>query len=169
MRRFLACIAASAALAACGPKVEKKADIAGEAAVSSPQTQTAGNAAAVPAAGFKVEPLSEGEGDVQGCQTMLSLQGGNGDIFRASAADNDAPGFVKIDGSVIRVDLTSAAGDEKSHARTFESADRKTSVIETLTTGAAHPDSDSVEQSGSLEITHNGEKRTFPVEGGTAC
>ncbi len=169
MRRFFVCVAAVAALAACGPKVEKKPDASGAAAISAAETQTAANAATIPAAGFKVEALGEGEGDVQGCQTMLSLTGGSGDIFRASAADNDAAGFVKIDGAVIRVDLISSEGDEKSHIRKFEGADKKTSVIETLTTGAAHPESDSVEQSGSLAVTHNGETQTLSVEGGTAC
>ena len=169
MRVFLMFVAATALLAACGPKVEQKPAMISEATISTEgETETAAATATEASAGFKLEPLGEGEGDVQGCQTMLS-GGDGGDIFRASAADKDASGFLKIDGEVVQVDLVSAEGDEKSHVRSFESADKKTSVVESLITGEAHPESDSVEQSGSIEVTHDGAKQTIEVKGGTAC
>lgn len=169
MYRRILCVAAAAFLAACGPKVEKVPDVIGAATTSlNGETQAAEAAAPELPAGFKVEPLGEGEGDVQGCQTMLSGEG-DGDIFRASAADTDASGFIKIDGTVVKVDLVSSEGDEKSHVRSYESADKKTTVVENLTTGEAHPESDSVEQSGVLDVTHNGEKQSLEVKGGTAC
>ena len=130
MRVFLTFVAATALLAACGPKVEQKPAMISEATIST-EGETAAATAKEASAGFKLEPLGEGEGDVQGCQTMLS-GGDGGDIFRASAADKDASGFLKIDGEVVQVDLVSAEGDEKSHVRSFESADKKTSVVESL-------------------------------------
>ena len=173
MRLLLACVAAAALMSACGPNAEQRAGRISEATISGDESSEAAegaetNAAKDAAPDFKVEPLGEGEGDVQGCQTMLSNNDG-GDIFRASAADNDAPGFVKIDGDVVQVDLVSSEGDEKSRVRTFESADKKTSVVESLVSGEAYPESDSVAQSGSIEITHDGAKQTFEVKGGTAC
>jgi hypothetical protein len=169
MRLLLACVSAAALMVACGPKVEQQPARISEATISIDAQTDAGEAAGAGAApGFKVEPLGEGEGNVQGCQTMLSNNDG-GEIFRASAADNDAPGFVKIDGDVVQVDLVSSDGDEKSRVRTFESADKKTSVVESLVNGEAYPESDSVAQSGSIEITHDGAKQTFEVKGGTAC
>ena len=169
MRLLLACVAAAALMSACGPKAEQQAGRISEATISGEAAPEAAESAATDAApGFKVEPLGDGEGDVQGCQTMLS-NGDGGEIFRASAADNDAPGFVKIDGEVVQVDLVSSEGDEKSRVRTFESADKKTSVIESLVNGEAYPESDSVAQSGSIEVTHDGAKQTFEVKGGTAC
>lgn len=172
MRFLLACVAA-ALMSACGPSAEQQAGRISEATISgdeSPEAAEGGekDPAKDAVSGFRVEPLGEGEGDVQGCQTMLSNEGG-GEIFRASAADNDAPGFLKIDGAVVQVDLVSSEGDEKSRVRTFESADKKTSVIESLVTGEAFPESDSVEQSGSIEITHDSAKQSFEVKGGTAC
>lgn len=169
MRLLLACVSAAALMVACGPKVEQQPARISEATISIDAQTDAADAASLGAApGFKVEPLGEGEGNVQGCQTMLSNNDG-GEIFRASAADNDAPGFVKIDGKVVQVDLVSSEGDEKSRVRTFESADKKTSVVERLVNGEAYPESDSVAQSGSIEITHDGAKQTFEVKGGTAC
>ena len=173
MRILLACVAAAALMSACGPSAEQRASKISEATISGENSADAAegaekSATKAAASGFKVEPLGEGEGDVQGCQTMLSNNDG-GEIFRASAADNDAPGFVKIDGAVVQVDLVSSEGDEKSRVRTFESADKKTSVVESLVNGEAYPESDSVAQSGSIEITHDGAKQTFEVKGGTAC
>jgi hypothetical protein len=169
MRLVLAFISAAALMAACGPKVDQQPARISEATISSDaQTEAAETPGPGPAPGFKVEPLGEEEGDVQGCQTMLSNDDG-GEIFRASAADNDAPGFVKIDGAVVQVDLVSSEGDEMSRVRTFESADKNTSVVESLMNGEAYPESDSVAQSGSIEVTHDGVKQTFEVKGGTAC
>lgn len=169
MRVLLACVAAGALVSACGPKAEQKPGMISEATISSEaETETAEAADPDAPAAFKLEPLGEGEGDVQGCQTMLSNDGG-AEIFRASAADSDAPGFLKIDGDVVQVDLVSSEGDEKSRVRTFESSDKKTSVVESLVSGEAHQESDSVEQSGSIEVTHDGAKQTFDVKGGIAC
>lgn len=171
MRGFLACVVVAAVLSGCGPKAGQKAGSINEATISEGETQAAAEEAApeTPAAApFKLEALGDGEGEIQGCQTMLSGDS-DGDIFRASAADKDASGFLKIDGDMVKVDLVSSEGDEKGHVRTYESADKNTTVVETLTTGEAHMESDSVEQSGSIEVTHDGATQTIQVKGGTAC
>jgi hypothetical protein len=154
MRKVLNCIAAAFLLAACGPDAGKTPNMGGA---------TAQNAAAE----FKLEPLENDEGNIQGCQTILNA--GGGEIFRAGASDKDAVGFLKIDGALIELNLIAAHGDEARQVRSFESADKKTSVVESLATGQAYPESDSVEQTGTLAVKHGEARLTFDVSGGTAC
>jgi hypothetical protein len=117
-------------------------------------------------ANFTVGELTESDGDIEGCSTMLSRVGGaRGNIFIEDAVDTGAKGFIRINGNLIRVDLVRVSGEQ----RAFADAAHRVEVVETLTTGEAHEESDSVEQSGSVVVTFGGVTQTIAVEGGTAC
>jgi len=157
MRHHVLLIAA--ALAACAPP--HAATTATNAATST----------ASPAA-FVINDLAEHDGDIQGCSVMLSRADARpsaGDIFREDGVESGAKGFVRIDGALIQVDLVRSDQNEKGGTRTFADKTHATQIVETLTTGAAHQESDSVEQSGTLAVTHNGATQTLRVAGGTAC
>ena len=118
---------------------------------------------------FAVNALSEADVQIQGCTRMLNRTGGREMIFAEDAVDAGAKGFIRIDGQLINVGLTAASGDEHHSTRNFADADHTLSVVESLTTGAAHEQSDSVEEAGTLAVTYKGATQTMPVEGGTAC
>jgi hypothetical protein len=125
--------------------------------------------------GFTIGALQDADMNVQGCQTGLSRIGDPAPaptLFFAEAADQPpAKGFIRIDGELVTVTLTSSSRDEASSTgiRTLENADHTVKVVETLKAGAANEASDSVEQSGTLAVTARGATQTIPVEGGTAC
>jgi len=145
------------------------------AACTQPAATTTATAppATTAAATFVVGNLAEGDGQIQGCTTMLSRAGdapSAGDLFRAGGGDDkDVQGFIRIDGALITLNLVTADIDEKGGRRSFADTAHTTQVIESLTTGAAHEESDSVEESGTLAVTHNGATQTLQVSGGTAC
>ena len=91
------------------------------------------------------------------------------DVFREDGVDAGARGFIRIDNTLIGVALVSSNATEAGSARVFENATHATRVVEQLKTGAAHEESDSVEERGSLTITHNGATQTITVSGGVAC
>jgi hypothetical protein len=70
---------------------------------------------------------------------------------------------------MIGVKLTSQTQSDKGGLRQFRSADGKLSVAENYVTGTAHEDTDSVEMTGELTVTWNGNAQSIKVEGGTAC
>ncbi|HWA01411.1 MAG TPA: hypothetical protein VG841_13960 [Caulobacterales bacterium] len=151
--RALLSLAAVLALASCSPPP------------ATPTTSATG------AANFVIDDLAENDGDIQGCARMLgrvNAQPG-ADVFREDGVDTGAKGFIRIDGVLIQVNLVSANATEQGGARAFADASRSTQVVETLTTGAAHEESDSVEESGALTVTHNGATQILQVSGGTAC
>jgi len=91
-------------------------------------------------------------------------------LFAEDGVENGAIGFIKINGTVLNVALTSKSGGETGPTvRTFADTAHTVQVVETTTTGAAHEESDSVEQSGTLAVTFGGATQTIPVDGGTAC
>ncbi|HVY84117.1 MAG TPA: hypothetical protein VG943_03230 [Caulobacterales bacterium] len=140
-------------------------------AACSPQSTTGAATSTAAAARFVVNDLGDNDGAIQGCTTMLGRKGAQpgADVFRAGGGDQDAQAFVRIDGALVTLNLTSANVNEQGGTRTFADASHTTQVVEALTTGATHEEADSVEQSGTLTITHNGSTQTIEVEGGTAC
>src|SRR5262249_31820082 len=126
--------------------------------------------AAAPAA-FVINDLQDNDGAIQGCSVMLGRAGpSNGaigrDIFREDGVATGAKGYVRIDGALIEVDLVSSNQDDKGGTRSFGDKQHTTQIVENLVTGAAHEESDSVEQSGTLVVTHNGVSQTVRVRGG---
>ncbi|WP_321874548.1 hypothetical protein [Burkholderia ubonensis] len=122
--------------------------------------------------------LSDGENELNGCTTELTRVGAPesaGAVFRDSSSDTEGIGFIRIDGSLIRVHLTASKVDESSagnvlrYTHVFEDASHTTQVIETLKNGATNEQADSTQQTGSLTIIHGGATQTLRVEGGTAC
>lgn len=129
---------------------------------------------------FAVNTLSldDGENELNGCTTELTRVGAPesaGTVFRDSSSDTEGTGFIRIDGTLIRVHLTASKVDESSAERVlrythvFEDASRNTRVVETLRNGATNEQPDSTQQTGFLTITHGGATQTLRVEGGTAC
>lgn len=138
-------------------------------AACQPETTTTTAASDASTTAFSVEALTENDIQIQGCTTTLSRAGSTDTIFAEDGADTTAKGFIRIGGQLINVILTSASGDEQHSTRNFADTDHVVAVVETLTTGAAHEESDSVDQSGTLAVTYHGATRVIPVEGGTAC
>jgi hypothetical protein len=121
---------------------------------------------------FAIGDLSETDAQIQGCTRSLSRAGSAvnaGQVFVEDAIDSGAKGYIKIDGAVLTVTLVDTNADEQGGTRVFETDDHATRVVETLVTGAAHEEADSVEESGSIVVTHNGASQTLQVAGGTAC
>ena len=163
MKLARSAFAAALLLAACTPPATT---------TTSTSTTTSAVTGTTHAASFTVNDLQESDGNIQGCTRSLSRTGAApsaGEIFREDGVDTGAVGFVRIDGALIAVNLVSSNGNEKGGTRTFADKANTTQIVETLTTGAAHEEADSVEESGSLAITHNGATQTIQVEGGTAC
>ncbi|KVG61823.1 hypothetical protein WJ33_30475 [Burkholderia ubonensis] len=98
-----------------------------------------------------------------------------GAVLRDSSSDTEGTGFIRIDGTLIRVHLTASKVDESSdekvvrYTHVFEDTSRTTQVIETLRNGATNRQADSTQQTGFLTIIHGGATQTLRVEGGTAC
>src|SRR5262249_9987706 len=141
------------------------------ATTSTSTTTTSASTTTTQTVSFAVQPLLENDGNIQGCTRMLSRVGAPsaGDIFREDGVDTGAKGFLRIDGALIQVDLVNSNASEKGGTRTFADKANTTQIVETLTTGASHQDSDSVDETGTLAVTHNGATQTIQVEGGTAC
>ncbi|WP_156162588.1 hypothetical protein [Burkholderia sp. MSHR3999] len=129
---------------------------------------------------FAVNTLSldDGENELNGCTTELTRVGAPesaGAVFRDSSSDTEGTGFIRIDGTLIRVHLTATKVDESSaekvlrYTHVFEDASRTTRVVEILKNGATNEQADSTQQTGFLTITHGGATQTLRVEGGTAC
>lgn len=118
---------------------------------------------------FSVQALAENDIQIQGCTRTLSRTGATDTIFAEDGVDQGAKGFIRIDGQLITVGLTANAGDEQHTTRNFADANHAVEIVESLTTGASHEESDSVEESGALAITYRGATQTIQVEGGVAC
>ncbi|MBW8733184.1 MAG: hypothetical protein JF571_02550 [Asticcacaulis sp.] len=161
MNRIASLTVLAFALAACSKPVA-----APEASSSQAASEPASSAAP---AGFVVEALTEADNDIQGCQVMLDRKGSNDQIFIEDGVDTGAHGYIRIGGTRYRVDLTTSVQDGKGGVRVFADAKSGLTVTETLKTGAAHQESDSVDQSGTISVTFNGVTHTIAVEGGTAC
>lgn len=122
------------------------------------------------AANFVINPLTEADNTIQGCTTSLSRRGDTtGEIFLEDGVDSGAKGFIRIDGALINVGLVDLTESETGATRTFADTADTVRIVETLTVGQAHEESDSVDMSGTLAVTYRGATRTIPVEGGTAC
>jgi hypothetical protein len=121
------------------------------------------------ARGFAIGALADRDIAIQGCTTTLSRKGGADTIFAEDGVDTGAKGFIRIDGHLIDVSLINATGDEQHSTRSFVDANHTVQIVEDLTVGAAHEESDSVEQSGSIAVTYGGATQNIQVEGGTAC
>ena len=130
---------------------------------------TASSAAITPPASFTVDLLAQNDANIQGCTRMLTRHGGGGEIFVEDGVDTGAIGFIRVNGALLNVDLVSNTSTEKGGARTFADKARTITIVETLVTGAAHEEADSVEESGTLAVTFGGATQTIQVEGGTAC
>jgi len=129
----------------------------------------ASSSAAPPPQDFTVQALTEADNDIQGCQVMLD-QKGVGQVFLEDGVDTGAHGYIRIDGTKYRVDLTSSVQDEKKGGvRVFADAKAGLTVTEKLKVGEAHQESDSVEQSGTITVTFKGITKEIAVDGGTAC
>ena len=138
-------------------------------ACSKPVAAPEASSSAAPApADFAVQALTEADNDIQGCQVMLD-QKGVGQVFLEDGVDTGAHGYIRIDGTKYRVDLTSSVQDEKGGTRVFADKASGLTLTEVLKTGEAHEESDSVEQSGTITVTFKGMTKTIAVEGGTAC
>ena len=122
-----------------------------------------------PAATFVINPLQDKDNDIMGCQTMLSDGKSPGELFVEDGVDTGARGLLRINGYLVSVDLVSNIQTETGGTRTFADKEKTVTVVETLKTGAQHPESDSVDMSGTLTVTHNGATQTIAVTGGTAC
>lgn len=121
-------------------------------------------------AAFTINPLTEADNTIQGCTTSLSRRGDtSGEIFLEDGVDSGAKGFIRIDGALINVGLVDLTESETGATRTFADAAHTVRIVETLTVGQAHEESDSVDMSGTLAVTYRGATQNFPVEGGTAC
>lgn len=150
MNRFFVALAATLLMSSCSP--------------TATTSSTAG-------ASFTVNPLLDNDGEIQGCVRGLGRTGApsTGDIFREDGVDTGARGFIRIDGQLLSLSLVSSNANEHGGTRSFADAAQTTQVVETLTTGEGHPESDSVDETGTLVVTHNGATQTIQVEGGTAC
>ncbi len=132
--------------------------------VAAPETSSS---EAAPAS-FTVQTLTEADNDIQGCQVMLD-QKGLGQVFLEDGVDTGAHGYVRIDGTKYRVDLTTSVIDEKGGVRVFADAKSGLTVTEKLKTGEAHQESDSVDQAGTITVSFKGVTQEIAVKGGTAC
>lgn len=121
------------------------------------------------AASFSVQKLAENDIQIQGCTRTLNRRGSTDTIFAEDGVDTGAKGFIRVDGQLINVALSAATGDEQHSTRNFTDSNHAIEIVESLTTGAAHEESDSVEESGTLAITYHGATQTIEVEGGVAC
>ena len=153
MRQYALLLTAFALVSACQPAA----------------TTTATTATNPSPAPFDVGALSETDIQIQGCTRTLNRTGSTDTIFAEDGVDTGAKGFIRIEGQLINVGLTAGAGDEHHSVRNFADANHTIGIVETLTTGAAHEESDSVEESGTLAVTYKGAALTIQVEGGTAC
>lgn len=160
MNRIVPLTALVFALAACSKPVA-----APEASSSEAASEPASSAAP---AGFTVQALTEADNDIQGCQVMLD-QKNVGQVFIEDGVDTGAHGYIRIDGTRYRVDLTTSVQDEKGGTRVFADPKSGLTLTETLKTGEAHQEADSVEQSGKITVTFNGVTKEIAVDGGTAC
>ena len=122
-------------------------------------------------AAFFVGELSDSDGDIQGCTTTLqraSSETGRA-IFAEDGVDTNAVGFIRINDKLVKVGLVTSTPNDKGGIRVFASHDQSVRITETYRTGASHQESDSVDLTGTLVVTVNGESQTFTVSGGTAC
>jgi len=121
-------------------------------------------------ASFTIGAVADTETNIQGCSSSFSRQGDRAsEVFVENGADTDGFGFIRINNTLIRVELVSGNENEKGGTRTFADKGHTVSIVETVTTTASHPDTDSVEAAGTLAVTFGGSTQTLQVEGGTAC
>lgn len=161
MHRIVSLTVLVFALAACSKPAAAPEASSSEASSLEPASSAA-------PANFKVQALTDADNDIQGCQTMLD-QKGVGQVFIEDGVDPGAHGYIRIDGTRYRVDLTSSVQDETGGVRMFADGKSGLTVTETLKTGQAHEEADSVDQSGKITVTFRGATQTIAVDGGTAC
>ena len=119
---------------------------------------------------FVVSDMGDGDGHIQGCTTSLYRDdAGMHQIFTEDGVDTDGTGFMRIDGKLIKLALTSSTHSDKGGVRAFASADKQLTVTENYLIGAAHEESDSVELKGTLDVSYKGVLQSFVFSGGTAC
>ncbi len=165
MNRITASLAAIALLAvtSCSKPAAKPEGASSEAAPASSEASIS-----IPNT-FSLSPLQDKDNDIMGCQTMLSDGKAPGELFVEDGVEKGARGLLRVNGYLVSVDLLTNDQTEKGGTRTFADKDKTITVVETLTTGEQHPDSDSVDMSGTLTVTYKGITQTIPVTGGTAC
>jgi hypothetical protein len=135
-----------------------------------PGATTAARAPRAPtSASFSVQALADGDIKIQGCSRTLSRTGSNDTIFAEDGVASGAKGVIRIDGRLIDVALLAASDDEEHSRRNFADANHTTEIVESLTTGERHEESDSVEETGTLAVTYRGATQTIGVAGGVAC
>ncbi|MDV6330534.1 hypothetical protein [Asticcacaulis sp. 201] len=168
-RRATTILVALLSLTACKPAKTVTEPTALVADASSPAAQTP-DAKAPAAKTFVINELNDDDGDIMGCTTMLTRASGGRDIFREDGVDSGAKGFLRIDGKLMRVDLTGISRDNDSTGtRLFSDATGRLTVKEAYVIGAAHQESDSVEMTGNLTVTWDGVTQSVAFAGGTAC
>ena len=120
---------------------------------------------------FVIDDLKEEDGNIQGCTTMLARvrTTAPGNVFIEDGVDTGAVGFIRIDTKLVKLTLVSATPTDRGAVRTFADPAKTVRVVETTTTGQSREESDSVDQSGTIAVTHKGATQTIAVEGGTAC
>ncbi len=167
MKRIIATLSLTVlALAACKPAPQPTP----AASSAAPMSEMASAEPPPPAAkAFVINELADGDGDIEGCITMLSRPSGTASLFFEDGVDDGAKGYMRIDGKLIRVNLTASNRGETGGKRVFASADKALTVTEDYKTGESHPNGDSVDLSGTLTVTYKGLQQSVPFEGGTAC
>lgn len=169
------CCAASL-LAACNDKSTAPSDAASSHAATAQRKLSTSPSPRT----FTVNPLSLADGDAElsGCTTELTRVGAPesaGPVFRESSSDTEGIGFIRIDGTLIRVRLNTSKEGQSSTAgaqeytHVFEDASHTTRVVEALKNGATNEQADSTEHTGLLTVIYRGATQSLRVEGGTAC
>lgn len=127
-----------------------------------------------PAPTFAVGSLADNDGDseLQGCTTGLTAMGAapqSDDTFRESSSSTEGVGFIRIDGTLVRVTLLHSESREHSLKNVFEDATHTLRVVESVEMEATNDNTDSTELNGTLTITYKGTTQTLRVKGGVAC
>ncbi len=118
------------------------------------------------AKGFHVDDMADSDGQFGGCLTTLYRDNaGRHPIF----SEDGTNGYIRVDGNFITLALASSTDSDKGGVRIFTSANKQLIVRETFLMGAWHPELDSVDLTGTLDVTYKNVKQSFVVHGGTAC
>ncbi len=126
-------------------------------------------AAPVPAV-FSVDDMADGDGNITGCTTTLYRDTTRRhQIFVEDDVESGGVGYIRINGQLLKLDLTRSSHSDTGGLSVFTSADKDVQVVEDFLTGAAHQESDSVDSTGSLSVTYRGAVQSFIFTGGTAC
>lgn len=124
------------------------------------------------ATAFTIGNLQAGDGsDLTGCITKIARAGttDGSRIFIEDSLQGGANGYIRIDGKLVKITMTSGGSDSIHSVRSFIDASNRLSVVESYDIVEAKPGQSVRPLTGQLIVTWKGGTQTIAIGGARAC